>query len=133
MLQYVPNESRNQYAVTVLQYWLHSVSKRVVEQRPAWKDRGHKQKKHNTSYHEIVFKILRDMQPLGYFACRTWCPLFISLYLCPCQDLRDDLIDNMSRGAWTVEQPLGSVLEYYNTFRRIVKCIFHVGGPYAVP
>ncbi|CAL1147192.1 unnamed protein product [Cladocopium goreaui] len=35
-------------------------------------------------------------------------------------------------GAWTVEQPLGSVLEFYTTFRRVVKSIYDAAGPFAV-
>ena len=35
-------------------------------------------------------------------------------------------------GVWTLEQPSGSVLEYYPTFRWIMANIFTCGGDYAV-
>ena len=35
-------------------------------------------------------------------------------------------------GVWTLEQPSGSLLEYYPTWRETMNNIFRVGGPFAV-
>ena len=36
-------------------------------------------------------------------------------------------------GTWTIEQPLGSVLEFYPAFRKMMNNIFKCGGIQAVP
>ena len=43
------------------------------------------------------------------------------------------LLETVLRGAWTVEQPNGSVLEFYPTWRTVMRNIFVVGGIGAVP
>lgn len=35
-------------------------------------------------------------------------------------------------GAWTVEQPSGSLLEFYPAWRDVMNNVFRIGGPYAV-
>ena len=35
-------------------------------------------------------------------------------------------------GAWTIEQPSGSILEFYPSFREIINYVFAEGGPYSV-
>lgn len=134
MFQYVPNESWNQYAVAVLQRWLCSVSKCVVEQPPNRKERGHKHEKHNTSYHETVFKCLGmwSLEVISPVRHGAIC-LHVSLPFAPVRTCVLILLTTCLGGVWTVEQPLGSVLEFYNTFRRIVKSIYDTGGPFAVP
>ena len=35
-------------------------------------------------------------------------------------------------GAWSMEQPSGSLAEYYPSFREMLRNIFDIGGPTAV-
>lgn len=36
-------------------------------------------------------------------------------------------------GVWTLEQPDGSVLQFYHTFRYFLASVQMAGGPYSVP
>ena len=42
------------------------------------------------------------------------------------------LLSTALGGVWSVEQPGGSLMEYFPTWRQVVQNIFSIGGPYAV-
>ena len=41
------------------------------------------------------------------------------------------LLNTAFGGAWTLEQPKGSVLEYYPRWRRMMQAVWDHGGPFA--
>lgn len=50
----------------------------------------------------------------------------------PCRTCILALLATALGAVWTVEQPLGSVLEFYPAFRRLLSSVFACGGEYAV-
>lgn len=42
------------------------------------------------------------------------------------------LLATVLGGCWSLEQPGGSLLEYYPTWRMVIRKVFEWGGPYAV-
>lgn len=58
--------------------------------------------------------------------------LWAGLYGIPCRTSILALLATALGGVWTVEQPLGSVLEFYPAFRRLLQRVFACGGEYAV-
>ena len=50
----------------------------------------------------------------------------------PKQDLPPDHVGTCLGGLWSLEQPDGSVMNFYPSFRYMMDRVFAVGGPYAV-
>ena len=51
----------------------------------------------------------------------------------PCRMCALVLLCTALGGTWTIEQPLGSVLEFYPVFRKMMQSIYKCGGIHAVP